>query len=240
MSGHSKWSNIKFKKAAEDEKRGKIFTKVIKEITVATRIGGKDPDDNPRLRIAIEKAKAANMPKENVQKAIKKGAGELDGTRFETVIYEGYGPAGVAILVMASTDNKNRTASAVRSTFSKLGGNLGESGCVGWMFDQKGVMVFDGKLDEDELIDKALEAGATDVEQDDNSECYYVYTDPKLLYQINGKLEKQGLKSSDTFIDEIPQTKVELSETDRLKMVKLLERLSDLDDVDDVYANCDV
>ncbi len=240
MSGHNKWSNIKFKKAAEDAKRGKIFTKVIKEITVATRIGGKDPSDNPRLRIAIEKAKIANMPKDNIQRAIKKGAGELGGNRFETVIYEGYGHAGVAILVMASTDNKNRTASAVRSTFAKLGGNLGESGCVGWMFDQKGVIVLDGQFDEDELMDKAVEAGASDVEKNENDECYYVYTDPKQLYQINAKLEEQGLKSSDAFTDEIAQTKVELSETDSEKVEKLIERLSDLDDVDDVYTNCDL
>ncbi len=240
MSGHSKWSNIKYKKAAEDAKRGKIFTKLIKEITIATRMGGKDPDANPRLRIAIDRARAANMPRDNIERAIKKGAGELGGAKFENVIYEGYAPAGVAVLVFANTDNKNRTASSIRSTFNKLGGNLGETGCVSWMFEQKGVISFDNSIDEEELMEKAIEAGALDIKENEEHSCYDVYTDPKDLYKVNSELEKQGLKSNDLFLDEIPKTKVGLSEEDKQKVRRLVEKLDELDDVDDVYTNCDL
>ncbi|GMT44131.1 MAG: putative transcriptional regulatory protein [bacterium] len=240
MSGHSKWSNIKYKKAAEDVKRGKIFTKLIKEITIATRIGGKDPDSNPRLRIAIDRARSANMPRDNIDRAIKKGSGELGGVKFENIVYEGYATAGIAVLVFANTDNKNRTASIIRSAFNKFGGNLGETGCVNWMFEQKGVISFDLSIDEDSLMEKAIEAGALDIKENKENNCYDVYTDPKELYKVVGELEKQGLKSQDAFLDEIPQTKVELSEEDKQKVRKLVEKLDELDDVDDVYTNCDL
>jgi len=235
MSGHSKWSNIKYKKAAEDVKRGKIFTKLIKEITIATRIGGKDPDSNPRLRIAIDRARTANMPRDNIERAIKKGSGELGGVKFENIVYEGYAPAGIAVLVFANTDNKNRTASIIRSAFNKLGGNLGETGCVNWMFEQKGVISFDLSIDEDSLMEKAIEVGALDIKENKENN-----SDPKELYKVAGELEKQGLKSQDVFLDEIPQTKVELNEEDKQKVRKLVDKLDELDDVDDVYINCDL
>jgi YebC/PmpR family DNA-binding regulatory protein len=192
MSGHNKWSTIKHKKGAADAKRGKIFTKLIKEISIAAKIGGSDPGGNPRLRTAIDKAKAENMPKDNIERAIKKGAGEMEGVNYEETTYEGYGPGGVAVLVEVMTDNRNRTVSDVRSIFSKCNGNMGESGCVSWMFDKKGLIVFSKDTDFEKLFEAALEAGAEDVaDEEDQIE---VMTDPANFIEVREILEDAGFK----------------------------------------------
>ena len=240
MSGHSKWSTIKRKKGAVDAKRGKIFTRLIKEITVAARMGGGDPDGNPRLRSAIASAKTENMPKDNIDRAIKKGTGELEGAVYEEITYEGYGPGGVAVLVDCMTDNKNRTVADIRHFFSKSGGNLGESGCVSWMFDKKGSILVDKEtIDEEELMDKALEAGAEDVIEEDN--VYQVLTVPDDFETVRETLEAEGVKFIEASVSMIPQNVVDITEEKPAKQIlRLLESLEDHDDVQNVYANFDI
>ncbi len=240
MSGHSKWSTIRHKKAAQDAKRGKIFTKLIKEITVAARMGGGDPETNPRLRAAVAAAKAENMPKDNIERAIKKGTGELEGVSYEEFTYEGYGPGGVAVLVDILTDNRNRAASEVRYVFNKHGGNLGEAGCVAWMFDKRGVIVF-GKdqVEEEVLFEAALEAGVDDVlDQDDQ---YEVVTDPADLEAVKRAFDEQGLKYELAEVTMVPQTTVRIEdEKQAQQIVRLMDALDDCDDVQHTYANFDI
>jgi len=240
VSGHSKWSTIKRKKGALDAKRGQIFTRLIKEITVAARMGGGDPDANPRLRSAIASAKAENMPKDNIDRAIKKGTGELEGAVYEEITYEGYGPGGVAVLVDCMTDNKNRTVADIRHYFSKSGGNLGESGCVAWMFDKKGTILVDKEtIEEDELLDKALEAGAEDVVEEDN--VFQVVTAPDDFESVREALEADGVKFIEATVSMVPQNTIDVSEEKTAKQIlKLLESLEDHDDVQNVYANFDI
>lgn len=240
MSGHSKWSTIKRKKGAIDAKRGKIFTKLIKEITVAAKMGGGDPDANPRLRTAILAAKTENMPKDNIERAIKKGTGGLEGVNYEEILYEGYGPGGVAVLVETMTDNKNRTVADVRHYFSKSGGNLGESGCVGWMFDKKGVIVVDKEtISEEDLLELALEAGAEDVVEEDAS--FQVITAPEEFNEVVEKLDKAELKYEEASLLMVPKNSVEVAEESTAKsLMKLLDNLEDHDDVQKVHANFDI
>lgn len=240
MSGHSKWSTIRHKKGAADAKRGKIFTKIIKEITLAARLGGGDPEGNPRLRQAIIAAKAENMPKDNIEKAIKKGTGELEGgSAYEEVIYEGYGPGGVAVLVEVMTDNKNRTVSEIRHIFSKHGGNLGENGCVSWMFEKKGTIIFSkDEVSEDDLMEIVLEAGGDDV-KDEESE-YEVITNPGSFESVKTAIDDAGMKYLLAEISMVPQTTVKLDEQKAGQMLKLMEKMEDNDDVQNVYANFDI
>ena len=238
MSGHNKWSTIRHKKGAADAKRGKIFTKLIKEITVAARLGGADPDGNPRLRAVIDKAKSENMPKDNIERAIKKGTGDLDGVSYEEINYEGYGPGGVAVLVEVMTDNRNRSVSDIRSIFTKCNGNMGETGCVSWMFDKKGLIVFSKPNDFDRLFEAALEAGAEDVT--DEGEQYEVLTDPLSFIEVREALVEAGLKFESADITMIPQTLVKLEGKNAENMLKLMDRLEDNDDVQNVYANFDI
>jgi YebC/PmpR family DNA-binding regulatory protein len=238
MSGHNKWSTIKHKKGAADAKRGKVFTKIIKEITVAAKLGGGDPDGNPRLRTAIDKAKAENMPKDNVERAIKKGVGGLEGTNYEETTYEGYGPGGTAVLVEVMTDNRNRTVSDVRSTFTKCNGNMGEAGCVAWLFDKKGLLVFSNDTDFDKLFEASIEAGADDVT--DEGEQYEVLTDPAAFTEVKNALEAAGFKPESAEVTMIPQTMVKLEGKNAENMLKLMDRLEDNDDVQNVYANFDI
>jgi YebC/PmpR family DNA-binding regulatory protein len=238
MSGHNKWSTIRHKKGAADAKRGKIFTKLIKEITVAARLGGADPDGNPRLRAVIDKAKSENMPKDNIERAIKKGTGDLDGVSYEEINYEGYGPGGVAVLVEVMTDNRNRSVSDIRSIFTKCNGNMGETGCVSWMFDKKGLIVFSKPNDFDRLFEAALEAGAEDVT--DEGEQYEVLTDPLSFIEVREALVAAGLKFESADITMIPQTLVKLEGKNAENMLKLMDRLEDNDDVQNVYANFDI
>lgn len=240
MSGHSKWSTIKRKKGAIDAKRGKIFTKLIKEITVAARMGGGDPDANPRLRTAILAAKTENMPKDNIERGIKKGTGDLEGVNYEEILYEGYGPGGVAVLVETMTDNKNRTVADVRHYFSKSGGNLGESGCVGWMFDKKGVIVVDKEtIPEEELLELALEAGAEDVVEDDST--FQVTTAPEDFDEVVDNLSKGNLEYVEAAVSMVPKNTVDLTEEKTARsLLKLLENLEDHDDVQNVHANFDI
>ncbi|WP_028583014.1 YebC/PmpR family DNA-binding transcriptional regulator [Desulfogranum mediterraneum] len=240
MSGHSKWSTIKRKKGAIDAKRGKIFTKLIKEITIAAKMGGGDPDGNPRLRSAIISAKSENMPKDNIDRAIKKGIGDLDGAVYEEILYEGYGPGGVAVLVETMTDNKNRTVADIRHYFAKSGGNLGESGCVGWMFDKKGTITVDKEgVDEETLMDIALEAGAEDVVEEEDG--YQVLTLPEDFNDVVEGLEKSEVSCSEAAITMVPQNMVDVSEEKSAKsLLRLLENLEDHDDVQKVHANFDI
>ncbi|HEB68660.1 MAG TPA: YebC/PmpR family DNA-binding transcriptional regulator [Desulfobulbus sp.] len=240
MSGHSKWSTIKRKKGANDAKRGKIFTKLIKEITIAARMGGGDPDGNPRLRTAVIAAKSENMPKDNIARAIKKGTGDLDGAVYEEILYEGYGPGGVAVLVETMTDNKNRTVADVRHFFAKSGGNLGESGCVAWMFDKKGSIMVDREgVDEEELMDLAIEAGAEDVIEDETT--FQILTEPDDFSEVVENLEKSGVKCLEASITMIPKNTVEVdAEKTARSLMKLLDNLEDNDDVQKVHANFDI
>ncbi|WP_456385140.1 YebC/PmpR family DNA-binding transcriptional regulator [Desulfolithobacter sp.] len=240
MSGHSKWSTIKRKKGANDAKRGKIFTKLIKEITIAARMGGGDPEGNPRLRSAITAAKAQNMPKDNIERAIKKGTGDMEGVAYEEILYEGYGPGGVAVLVETMTDNKNRTVADVRHFFAKSGGNLGESGCVGWMFDKKGTILVDREgVDEDELMDLAIEAGAEDVIEEEAS--FQILTEPEDFSEVVDALEKSGITIAEASISMVPKNTVEVTEEKKARsLLKLLENLEDHDDVQKVHANFDI
>ena len=240
MSGHSKWSTIKRKKGAADAKRGKIFTKLIKEIMVAARMGGGDIDGNPRLRSAVNAAKSENMPKDNIERAIKKGTGDIDGVVYDEILYEGYGPGGVAVLVETMTDNKNRTVADVRHFFSKNNGNLGESGCVAWMFDQRGVISVDAEgVDEEQLMELALEAGAEDVVDEEDS--FQIYTAPEDFNTVVEQLEKSGIKMSEANISMVPKNTIEVTEEKTASnLLRLLESLEDHDDVQKVHANFDI
>lgn len=237
MSGHSKWATIKRKKGAIDAKRGKVFTKIIREISTAARLGGGQIDGNPRLRLVVDKARAANMPKETIQRAILKGAGGGEGTSFEEVVYEGYGPGGVAILVEGLTDNRARTVSEIRHCFSKHGGNLGAQGCVSHLFEKKGNIVLEG-VDADPLMEAALEAGADDVIEQDR--VFTVVTRPNDLESVKAALEKAGFALTSAEITKQAATQVPLTGDAAESMVKLAEALEDLDDVQNVHANFDI
>ena len=240
MSGHSKWANIKRRKGAVDAKRGKIFTRIIKEIIVAARMGGGDPGGNPRLRTAVAAAKAENMPKDNIDRAIKKGTGELEGVTYEEITYEGYGPGGVAVLVESMTDNRVRTVAEVRHAFGKSGGNMGEANCVSWMFDKKGQMVIEkGAIDEDALMDLALEAGAEDVINEEDS--FQVVCAPEDFSAVSEALQEKGLSFIEAGITMIPQNVVEVNDAKTAtQLMRLLEVLEDNDDVQQVHANFDI
>ena len=239
MSGHSKWSSIKHKKAATDAKRGKIFTKLIKEITVAARMGGGDMDANPRLRTAIQAAKSENMPKDNIERAIKKGTGELEGVNYEESIYEGYGPGGAAVLIESLTDNKNRAVADIRHIFSKNNGNLGENGCVAWMFDKKGYIVVESKdVDEDTLMEVALEAGAEDVREDDSN--YEVISAVEDFEAVKSAVDAASIPQIAAEITMLPQSTTNLAGKEAEQMVRLMEMLEDCDDVQKVYTNADI
>ena len=237
MSGHSKWSTIKRKKGATDAKRGKIFTRCIHEIAVAAKEGGGDPNANPKLRLALEKAKAANMPNDNITRAIKRATGELKGQEQFELVYEGYGPGGTAILVEALTDNKNRTAGEVRHAFSRNGGSLGESGCVAWMFEKKGLIALQGSLvGEEELMELAIDAGAEDVSLEE--EMWELTCERADFENLKGVLEARfSLDLAE--VKMLPKSRIELGGKEAQQMVRLLEALEDLDDVLDVSANCD-
>lgn len=238
MSGHSKWSNIKHRKAAVDAKRGKIFTKIIRELTVAARLGG-DPNTNTRLRIAIAAAKNQNMPKDTIDRAIKRGTGELGGEELHEIAYEGYGPGGSAVLVQVLTDNKNRTVSEIRRIFTKYGGNLGESGCVGWIFEKKGRIAFDkGSVDEDRLFEIALEAGADDVKTEESE--LFVVTSSDTFESVKAAIEEAGLKYASAEITMIPKNNVKIEGKEAERMLRLMENLEDSDDVQNVYSNFDI
>ena len=240
MSGHSKWATIKHKKGAADAKRGKVFTRLIKEVMVAARMGGGNPDGNPRLRAAVLAAKAENMPKDNIDRAIKKGTGELEGVNYEEFMYEGYGTAGVAILVDIMTDNRNRAASEIRHIFSRNGGNLGEAGCVAWMFNKKGSIVFDkAAVPEEELIELALEAGAEDVKDEENQ--FEVITSPEDFTNVKTAFDDRDLKYELAEITMSPQTTVRIEDTKTAQqLLRLMDALEDSDDVQHVYANFDI
>ena len=238
MSGHNKWSTIKHKKGAADAKRGKVFTKLIKEISVAAKLGGGDPGGNPRLRTAIDKAKQENMPKDNIERAIKKGTGGMEGVTYEEITYEGYGPGGAAVLVEVLTDNRNRTVSDVRSIFTKCNGNMGETGCVSWLFDKKGLIIFPKGTDFDKLFEVALEAGAEDVSNEE--EQIEVVTELTAFIDVREALEEAGFKYDSAEITMIPQTMVKLDGKPAENMLKLMDRLEDNDDVQNVYANFDI
>lgn len=241
MAGHSKWAQIKHKKAHADAKKGRLFTKIVKEISVAARLGGGDPEGNPRLRLAIEKAKEVNMPSDNIKRAIMKGTGELPGVSYEEYTYEGYGPGGVAVLIDVLTDNKNRTVSELRYLMSKHGGSLGEAGCVAWIFDKKGyILVEKGKVDEDTLMSIALDAGAEDMKNDPKEDNYEVITRPEDLNNIKAAIESAGIPVSLAEITMLPKSYVTLDEKNSEQMLRLIEVLEDHDDVQNVYANFDV
>lgn len=238
MSGHNKWSTIKHKKGAADAKRGKLFSRLIKEITVAAREGGGDPDGNPRLRTVLLTAKSANMPKDNIDRAIKRGTGEIDGVNYEEIYYEGYATGGAAVLVEVLTDNKNRAASEVRHCFSKYGGNMGEPGSVAWMFVKKGSIVFeDGSVTEDQAMEVALEAGAEDVVADGDT--VEVHTAPADFESVKEAFDQAGLKYSSAEITYVPSSNLELEGKNLASAMKLLDALDDLDDVQKVWSNLD-
>ncbi|HEY7166996.1 MAG TPA: YebC/PmpR family DNA-binding transcriptional regulator [Candidatus Binatia bacterium] len=239
MSGHSKWSTIKHKKAAKDARRGKLFTKLIKEITVAARTGGGDLNANPRLRTAVLTARANSMPGENIDRAIKKGTGELEGVSYEEIQYEGYGPGGAAILAQVLTDNKNRTVSEIRRLFTKHGGNLGETGCVSWMFDKKGLITVEkASVDEEKLMDWVLDAGAEDVRDED--EIFEVVTRPEDFEKVKEKLDKEKVPIASAQITMVPKNTVDIDERHAEQILKLTEELEDHDDVQSVSANFNI
>ena len=241
MSGHNKWSSIKHKKAAVDAKRGKVFTRYIREITVAARAGGDDPDANPRLRSAITAAKGVNMPKDNIDRAIARGAGGGEDSNIDEIRYEGYGQAGVAILVDCMTDNRNRTVSDVRSAFNKGGGSLGESGCVSWMFHQKGQFLFDrDDSDEESIMEIAMDAGAEDIQDRPDEGCIEVTTEPGDFTTVQDAFEKAGLSAQLAEITWIPETTIDAEGDSAEKLLGLIERLEELDDVQSVYANFNI
>ncbi|MEK6697732.1 MAG: YebC/PmpR family DNA-binding transcriptional regulator [Nitrospirota bacterium] len=239
MSGHSKWATTKHKKAATDAKRGKIFTKITKEITVAARLGGGDPDGNPRLRTAVAKAKSVSMPADNIKRAIQKGTGELPGVSYEEIIYEGYGPGGVAVIIEVMTDNRNRTVSEIRNIFSKAGGNMGEAGCVAWMFHKKGYLVANrAKVDEEKLMTLALDAGAEDMQAEDDN--FVITTAPHDFEKVKKALEDAAVPLEVNEVTMVPQTYVKLEGKEAQQMLRLVETLEDNDDVQNVYANFDI
>ncbi len=239
MSGHNKWSSIKHKKGAADAKRGKVFTKVIREITVAARMGGGDPNGNPRLRAAVALAKSENMPKDNIDRAIKKGTGELEGVSYEEMSYEGYGPGGVAVLVDCLTDNKNRTVADVKHLFERYGGSLGEPGCVSYLFEKKGLIIIEkDKVDEDALLDLALEAGAEDVKEEDTE--FNVLTDAADFEAVKKAVDDADIPNTFAEITMIPQNTVDVEGKKAQQILNLIEALDDVDDVSKVYANFDI
>ncbi len=241
MAGHSKWANIKHKKQKEDRRRAKLFSKLSRRIAVAAREGGGDPEFNPDLRMAIEKAKNNNMPNENIEKAIKRGTGELEGVDYESFNYEGYGPGGVALFLEITTDNRNRTASEIRHILSEHGGNLGESGCVAWMFERRGQLILDnssGEYDLDKIMLDALEAGAEDIQEEED--LIQIFTDDKEFMQVKGRLEETGYEFDDSDIVMSPNNIVELDGSQAKEILRLMEELEDHDDIQEVYANFDI
>jgi YebC/PmpR family DNA-binding regulatory protein len=239
MSGHSKWATIKHKKGAADARRGKIFTKLIKEITVAARGGGADPDGNPRLRAAIQAAKAENMPADNIKRAIQKGTGELPGATYEEAVYEGYGPGGVAMMVEVASDNKNRTTSEIRHIFTKHGGNLGAAGCVAWMFQMRGyVVVAKGNADEERLLNCVTEAGADDMNEDGSN--WEIFSAPENFQQVVNCLKGSNITPAAAEITKLPQSYVTLTGKPAEQMLRLVDELEDHEDVQHVYANFDI
>ncbi len=239
MSGHNKWASIKHKKAATDSKRGKMFSKLVKEITVAARSGGGDPASNPRLRVAVNKAKSVNMPADNIDRAIKKGTGELPGVVYEEIAYEGYGPKGIAIIAESLTDNKNRTSAEIRNIFSKKGGNMAGSGSVSWMFTKKGfIMVDASKAGEDAVMSSALEAGAEDMKTEEGM--YEIATSVSDFEKVKESLENSGIPIESAEITMIPSSTIKLEGTDAKQVLSLVEMLEDHDDVQNVYANFDI
>ena len=239
MSGHSKWHNIQNKKGKADAKRGKIFTKIGKEIVLAVKNGGPAPENNPKLRDAIAKAKAANMPGDTIQRSIKKASGELAAVNYESIVYEGYGPSGVAVIVETLTENKNRSAGNVRSAFTKGGGNMGTTGCVSFMFQEKGEIVIErADLDEDEVMMMALDAGAEDFNADEE-EVFVITTTPEDFSAVREELEAQGLEFLEAGVKMIPDTYTEINEDDAKKFQKMLDLLEDADDVQEVYHNAE-
>jgi YebC/PmpR family DNA-binding regulatory protein len=240
MSGHSKWSTIKHKKGAADAKRGKIFTRIIKEMTVAARMGGGDVDGNPRLRAAVAEAKASNMPKDNIDRAIKRGTGELEGVNYEELTYEGYGPGGVAVMVETMTDNTNRTTPEIRHAFEKCGGNMGTPGSVRFQFERKGYFAVEkSAATEDRLMEVGLEAGADDLQTLD-ADIYEIYTTPDAFEQVRAALEKNKIPTVEAKIGQIPANLVKLDDQKSKQMMRLLEMLDDQDDVQNVWTNFDI
>ncbi len=237
MAGHSKWANIQHRKKAQDAKRGKLFTKLIREITVAARVGGGDPAANPRLRLAVDKAVAANIGKDNVRRSIQRGTGEMEGTVYENVTYEGYGAGGAAVLVECATDNRNRTVAEVRHTFGRCGGNLGTSGSVAWLFEQKGVLVYPPDCDEDAVIEAAIEAGVEDVAAD--AAGLRLTVEPKRLLDVRETMRQAGAPPQDSAVEMTPANSVPLARDDADKLLRLLDALEALDDVQNVYCNAD-
>ncbi|KGX84339.1 YebC/PmpR family DNA-binding transcriptional regulator [Pontibacillus marinus] len=240
MAGHSKWSNIKHRKGAQDKKRGKLFMKLAKDLYVAAKEGGGDPETNPQLRLTIDKAKANNVPNENIERAINKATGNLDGANYEELTYEGYGPGGVAVMAEVLTDNKNRTASEVRHAFNKNGGNLGENGCVSFMFDRKGYIVInrtEENIEEEELMLEAIEAGADEMET--YEEAFEIYTDPENFQDVRKALEESGYTLDNAEVTYFPQTKSKLEGEEAEQMEKLIDMLEELEDVQEVYHNLD-
>ncbi len=239
MSGHSKWHTIKHKKGALDAKRGKVFTKLIRELTIAARLGGGDPDSNPRLRTVLDKAKAANMPADNITRAIKKGTGELEGTSYEELVLEGYGPGGVAILVEGTTDNRNRTVSEIRHLFTKHGGNLGGAGSVAYLFKPKGVIsVAAGKATEDRLMEIALDAGADDIVSDAGG--FTVYTTPHAFETVREAVKKAGIEPDEAEVKKLADNNIPLEGAKAQQLLKLVEALDDQEDVSSVWDNSDI
>ncbi len=241
MAGHSKWAQIKHKKAHTDAKRGKLFTKIVKELTIAARLGGGDADGNPRLRTAMEKAKEVNMPAENIKRAVMKGTGELPGTMYEEILYEGYGPGGAAVLIETLTDNRIRTVSEIRFILSKNGGNLGESGCVGWMFEKNGyILVERSATDEDTLMTIALDAGAEDMKNDPKETGFEIITAPDQLAGVREAIEKNKIPIAAAEVTMLPKAYVLLEGSAADQMLRLMDALEDNDDVQNVYANFDI
>lgn len=238
MAGHSKWANIQHRKGAQDAKRGKLFTKLIREITVAARMGGSDPDSNPRLRAAIDKALGSNMTKDVIERAAKRGAGELEGVNYEEIRYEGYGPNGIAIMVDCMTDNKNRTVAAVRNVFTKRGGNMGTDGCVAFMFNQKGIITLPSGTEEDEVMEAALEAGAEDIVTNSDGSLD-VFTAPEDYSTVKDALDAAGIEVESSQVTMHPDNTVSLDVDDAKKTIGLIEAFEELDDVQEVYSNAD-
>jgi len=239
MAGHSKWKQIKRKKAVTDSRRASTWTKIIREITVAAKAGGGDPDGNPRLRLAIDGARAVNMPKENIERAIKKGTGELEGADYQELTYEGYGPGGAAIFIEATTDNPNRTVAEVRHAFSRNHGNLGASGSVGWMFDKKGQLYLDaGRFDEDALMEAALEAGAEDLTREGDQ--FVVATEPNAFHAVQAALTTRGFAVDQAELAMVPRNTVKVEGADAERILRLVEVLEELDDVSKVFSNFDI
>ena len=239
MAGHSKWANIQHRKGAQDKKRGKLFTKLIREITVAARMGGSDINSNPRLRMAVDKGKAQSMPKDNIERAIKRGAGELDGADYVEIRYEGYGPGGAAVMVDCLTDNRNRTVAEVRHAFSKFGGNLGADGSVSYLFNNVGQLLYPAGSDEDTIMEAAIDAGAEDVVVDDD-QSIEVLTEPAEFEQVRDKMVETGFEPENAQLTMRASTTAELNVKEAGSMIKLLDMLEDLDDVQEVYSNADI